>query len=229
MFGNKVTVATFAEAADTLTVTNRLSVEQTAPEWPVFRIAVDALSYPFSYSAEDNVDLGALRATSGRVADDAVTTWARGFPRGDTTDTLSLLKDINAAIVRQVSYRVREEEGTQSPAETLTMRSGSCRDIAALFIETVRVLGFGARAASGYLYDPEASTAPGSTHAWAEVYLPEAGWITFDPTHARVGSANLITTAVGRHNSQIMPILGSFSGTADDFVSMDVAVTVSIV
>lgn len=236
VFSNKVTLGTFAAPTAELVVTSRLVVEQTAPEWPVFRIATHALSYPFEHSTDEIVDLGALRLpeTSSNGAD-AVASWAHGFPLRPVTDTLSLLKDINASIVGFVDYRTRDEEGTQKPAETLASRSGSCRDIAALFIEAVRVLGFGARAASGYIHDLQALAheprAPlddaGSTHAWAEVYLPDAGWIAFDPTHRRVGGAYLIPTAVGRRNDQIMPIRGSFTGDAADYLDMEVEVVVS--
>ncbi len=73
---------------------------------------------------------------------------------GNPTDTLSLLRDLSAGIATLVLYQAREAEGTQSPLETLALRSGSCRDIAALFAEGVRTLGIGARNVSGYLYDP---------------------------------------------------------------------------
>lgn len=143
------------------------------------------------------------------------------------TDTLSLLKDINAGILTYVSYRIRDEEGTQSPQQTLEQASGSCRDIAALFIEAVRCLGFGARAVSGYIYDPQASVDDGgSTHAWAEVYLPGAGWIAFDPTHRRVGEACLIPVAFARNNGQIMPVTGGYTGMPEDFVDLGVSVKV---
>lgn len=82
---------------------------------------------------------------------------------------------------------------------------------------------------SGYLFDPHAGCDDGgSTHAWAEVYLPCAGWIAFDPTHQRVGSANLIPVAVGRCNSQIMPVSGGYVGNADDFLQMEVSVLVEL-
>jgi len=112
----------------------------------------------------------------------------QGFIGSRPTDTLALLKDVNAAVQAAAAYRSRDEEGVQTGAETLAQASGSCRDLAALFIEAVRRLGFGARAVSGYLFDPRSAGAAGdTTHAWAEVYLPGAGSIAFDPTHARVG------------------------------------------
>lgn len=227
VFGNLVATARFSEPADTLVIAAGVDVEQCAAAWPIFQIAPGAHSYPFRYSEAETVDLGSLLYPQHSDKDDHLARWARAFILGGRTDTLSLLKDINIGIADAVAYRTRDEEGTQSPLETLSLASGSCRDIAALFIDVVRVLGFGARAVSGYLYDPDGSPEdPGSTHAWAEVYLPSAGWITFDPTHRRVGSGNLIATAVGRCNQQIMPIAGSYVGAPDDFLGMDVRVSV---
>jgi len=105
--------------------------------------------------------------------------------------------------------------------------SGSCRDIAALFIEAARHLGYDARAVSGYLVDvgqPEDD--PGSTHSWAEICLPGAGWIAFDPTHRRVGNANLIPVAFARLNRQIMPVAGGFPERPEDFDRIEVTVKV---
>lgn len=111
----------------------------------------------------------------------------------------------------------------------MELRSGSCRDIAALFIEAARHLGFGARAVSGYLFDPDQTDEDaGSTHAWAEVYMPGAGWIAFDPSHRRMGDSQLIPVAVARSNRQIMPVTGDYIGAAEDFESMDVTVRVRL-
>jgi transglutaminase-like putative cysteine protease len=138
----------------------------------------------------------------------------RGFIWSTPTDTLSLLKDLNAGVLAAAAYRPRDEEGTQTAAQTLALASGSCRDLAALFIDAAPLLGFGARAVSGYLYDPTDSDAAvaDTTHAWAEVYLPGAGWIAFDPTHGRVGGGGLIPIAIGRYNGQVMPVVGSYVG-----------------
>ncbi|TZG27649.1 transglutaminase family protein [Sphingomonas montanisoli] len=223
VFANRVATISFGDPRADLALAITMTVEQDAPAFPIFTIAVDAHSYPFAYSEDDRIDLGALAVASADA--DAVATWARGFV---ASDPLALLKDLNAGITPVVAYRVRDEEGTQSPAETLAIGSGSCRDIAALFIEAARHLGFGARAVSGYLHDPEQRPDdPGSTHAWAEVYLPGAGWITFDPTHQRVGDAHLIPVAVARHNGQIMPVTGGYLGAPEDAAGMEVSVRVS--
>ncbi len=228
VFGNLIATATFEQRSDELTIVGEALVDQTSPHWPIFTIDPGAHSYPFTYSLDDVIDLGQLRQPDWLDPGAAsIAPWAQGFVLRPMTDTLSLLNDINAGVANGVTYRVRDEEGTQSPKETLDLKSGSCRDIAALFIETVRHLGFGARAVSGYLYDPTLTNDQGgSTHAWAEVYLPSAGWIAFDPTHRRVGGANLIPVAVGRSNRQIMPIIGGYLGKAEDFVGMEVSLKV---
>ena len=228
VFGNLIVTANFAQMTGELVITSEVSVELYAAEWPVFRIAPEAHSYPFDYSADEKTDLGALRIPEDPRQDAPLRSWAQGFVYGRRTDTLSLLKDINAGILGAVAYRVRDEEGTQTASETLQIGSGSCRDIAALFIEVVRHLGFGARAVSGYLYDPDTPAGQvGATHAWAEVYLPFAGWIAFDPTNRRVGGARLIPVAVGRRNQQIMPVTGGYIGAPGDFMGMEVEVVVT--
>jgi len=74
---------------------------------------------------------------------------------------------------------------------------------------------------------PDATQAVGSTHAWADVYLSGAGWITFDPANGAVGAGNLIRVAVGREITQVLPTSGCFQGVPDDRLGMDVAVILS--
>ena len=104
-------------------------------------------------------------------------------------------------------------------SQTLESKAGSCRDFALLFIEAARSLGFGARFVTGYLYDPaldggDAVQGAGATHAWADVYLPGAGWVEYDPTNGVIAGENLIRVAVTRDASQAVPIAGSFDGEA---------------
>src|SRR5207344_527177 len=105
--------------------------------------------------------------------------------RSKPTNTLALLADLNIGVGSWIRYQSRETEGTQTPIETPNRGWGSCRDLAVLLIEAARSLGFGARIVTGYLYNP--STDPGSTaaigagttHAWADIYVPGAGWIAY--------------------------------------------------
>ncbi|MGP7794510.1 transglutaminase family protein [Sphingomonas sp. CLY1604] len=230
VFGNLIATARFDQMSDALVIDSRIVVDQSAPAWPIFKIALSAHRYPFSYSPEEANDLGALCFPQHPDAADSVRAWVAGFRGAEPAiDTLTLLNEINAGIAGQFSYVAREEEGTQAPHETIRLGSGSCRDFATLFTEAVRLLGFGARAVSGYLRTGEDGEhgQHGSTHAWAEVYLPCAGWIAFDPTHARLGGADLIPVAVARTIEQILPVQGSYTGARQDFVGMTVEVAVT--
>ena len=152
-------------------------------------------------------------------------------PRGDQTDTLALLKDLSAGVLGRIGYQSREDEGTQSPIQTFDRGWGSCRDFAVLFVEAARSLGFGARLVSGYLFNPDqmlqGSTDAGSTHAWGEVFVSGAGWISFDPTNRSVGGANLIPVAVARDIRQAAPVSGCYAGNSDALESMSVEVLVT--
>jgi transglutaminase-like putative cysteine protease len=148
--------------------------------------------------------------------------------RSNPTDTLALLADLNSGVAKWINYQSRETEGTQSPIETLNRGWGSCRDFAVLFMEAVRCLGFGARVVSGYLYNPSASAiGAGSTHAWADVYVPGSGWIAYDPTNGTIDSGDLIRVAVTRDISQAVPIAGSFVGAPNSYLGMTVEVAVA--
>jgi transglutaminase-like putative cysteine protease len=229
VLGNAVATATFETLSNRLTIESVAEVEVTAPPWPIYNMASGSASYPFRYSAEEWTDLGALAAPAYVDRAGRLQAWAQGFVAGPSTDTLSLLQDLNAGVFSGISYQSREDEGTQAPLETLDRTWGSCRDLAVLFIEAARCLGFGARLVSGYMWNGERSIGSadrGSTHAWAEVYLPGAGWVPFDPTNCKMGGQNLIPVATGRNIGQIMPVMGSFVGASDAFFSMQVDVDV---
>jgi transglutaminase-like putative cysteine protease len=231
VFGNSVAMASFSGPASALMIESRIKLELFANVWPVFQIAPPACAYPFDYSEDDRTDLGAMHIPQYPDPEGRLRTWTRAFVRGAVTDTLSLLKDLNDGIISGISYQSRDDEGTQSPLQTLRRGFGSCRDLAVLMIEAARHLGFGARVVSGYLYspalEPKNGMTLGATHAWVEIFLPGAGWIAFDPTNRKFGGFNLIPVAVARDIKQAVPISGSFVGNSDDFLGMSVSVTVS--
>ena len=227
VLGNAIATATFQTATDLLVIDSIADLQLDVAAWPVFEIAASAASYPFLYARDEWIDLGALAQLqytdrAGRLRD-----WARSFVRSEPTDTLALLKDLSVGVAESIRYQTRDDEGTQSPVETLDRGWGSCRDLAVLFVEAARSLGFGARIVSGYLYNRERAAEVGSTHAWADVFVPGAGWITFDPTNRGVGGFNLIPVAVARDIRQATPVSGSFVGMTDDFIGMSVEVVVA--
>ncbi len=199
---NTVATAAFEAMGDTVAIDRVSLIDLDAVAWPVFDISASAIVYPFRCSDHERADLGALTMLQYPDPDGRLGDWARGFVHGTTTDTLALLTDPGAGVADAILYQSRDEEGTQSPIATLNRGWGSCRDLAVLFAEAPRSLGFGARIVSGYLSAPVPGTVgAGATHAWAEVFVPGAGWITFDTTNRSVGGANLIPVAVERDSS----------------------------
>jgi len=232
VFSNSVSLVDFQAAASTLVISSTLKIERYGLEGPVFPIAPEAEFYPFIYSSSDRVDLGRLLEQHYPDLDGTLARWAESFVTSRPMRTLDLLKNMNAALQPHIVYGERHELGTHVPAETLRKKIGACRDFAMVFIEAARYLGFGARFVSGYLYDPaldkgDATPATAATHAWAEVYLPGAGWVEYDPTDVLIGGEALIRVAVTRDPSQAIPISGSYSGAASDFLGMTVEVTVT--
>jgi transglutaminase-like putative cysteine protease len=231
VFGNSVALVDFEAPAAELKVVSTLSIERYALARPDFPISPEAESYPFMHSADDRSDLGRLRERHYPDHGE-VEAWARQFILETPTNTFNLLATMNAAIRGSFTYNAREEEGTQSPLETLEKKSGTCRDYALLFIEAARSLGFGARFVSGYLYDPAldggaAVQGAGATHAWADIYLPGAGWVEFDPTNGLIAGENLIRVAVTRDPTQAVPISGSYAGEGASYLGMEVDVSVT--
>jgi transglutaminase-like putative cysteine protease len=98
VFGNAVALATFANMASTLVIDSIGDILLNAVDWPVFDIAASAISYPFRYSDDEWTDLGALTVAQYPDPGSRLQKWARGFVRSNPTDTLSLLKDLNAGV-----------------------------------------------------------------------------------------------------------------------------------
>ena len=112
----------------------------------------------------------------------------------------------------------------QRPTETLEKNSGSCRDFATLFIEACRSWGLAARFVSGYMLCEATEAGRATTHAWAEVYLPGAGWKGFDPTSGILAGSRHVAVAVSRHPEAAAPIAGSFTGLPSAFRCIEVDV-----
>ena len=231
VFGNSVAIATFDERADTLTFVSTATVEHNPAE--EFALTADdpAYFYPFLYDAEEFPDLVQFITPQYADPDGELSTWARKSLDAEApTPTFRILSGMTHGIREAFSYRKRHEQGTQHPLDTLQTRCGTCRDFALLMIEALRRLGIAARFVSGYLFvpgdRPHRYAGGGSTHAWVQVYLPSAGWIEFDPTNGIVGSRDLIRVAVARDPRQAIPLHGTYLGSADAFVAMEVAINV---
>lgn len=202
-------------------------------------LAPGAELFPFAYTVEERFDLEHYLRPHHDDPGGRLTAWARQFIRTDgPTGTRELLVTMNQHIRDHFAYAARDEEGTQTPLETLALGRGSCRDFALLMMEAARRLGVATRFVSGYLYDPaldaaaaaaaaEPTVGAGSTHAWLQAYLPGAGWVPFDPTNNLLGGNQLIRVGVARDPHQAAPISGTWFGPADAYAGMEVHVQVS--
>ena len=231
VFGNSVAIATFDERAETLTVSSTATVEHNPAEEYAPTPDDPAYFYPFLYSDDEFPDLVQFITPQYGDPDGALSAWARNFLDDEgPTPTFHILSDMTHGIRKAFTYRKRHEHGTQHPLDTLQTRSGTCRDYALFMIEALRRLGIAARFVSGYLFIPgdrsHGYVGGGSTHAWVQVYLPSAGWIEFDPTNGIVGTRDLVRVAVARDPRQAVPLHGTYLGSADAFVSMDVSINV---
>jgi transglutaminase-like putative cysteine protease len=214
VYDNSVATATFALPTMQLSFVSDCIVQQF-DETPLdFVVADFAVNFPFSYDAET---AEVLRPYLEVVAGDqtALHTWVqRYWQRGEAVQTYGLLMRLCVGIHESLGYQMREQPGVQAPLETLSRGVGSCRDFAHLFMAAARSLGLAARFVSGYLYAPSADGSSGSTHAWAEVYLPGAGWKGFDPTSGEIAGSRHIAVAVARLPEVVSPVTGAFVGPA---------------
>jgi transglutaminase-like putative cysteine protease len=234
VFGNSIAIATFSQPAQRLVFESGFRAEHFPTQAQALDVESYATKFPFNYSADDAMDLAHTRDRHYADPEHKIDSWAKAVLEAtEGGATLAVLTAMTKAIKLQFEYKEREAFGVQSPLETLELGSGSCRDFAVFMMEAARSLGLAARFVSGYLYDEKLVGAAsgllggGATHAWTQVFLPGAGWVEFDPTNALIGGRNLIRVAVARDASQAAPLIGSYSGTPEDFVSMSVEVQVA--
>ena len=235
---NSVALVQPLEAADELKIVCGFVIEHAHTNHLELPLAPRAEIFPFAYSLEERFDLETYLRPHHDDPGGHLTAWARQFIRTDGyTATRNLLMQMNQFIRDNFRYAARDEEGTQTPQETLQLSTGSCRDFALLMMEAARRLGIATRFVSGYLYDPAldggetvegsvATVGAGATHAWLQAYLPGAGWVPFDPTNNLLGGNQLIRVGVARDPSQAAPVAGVWYGEADDYLGMTVNVAV---
>ncbi|MGB5179358.1 MAG: transglutaminase family protein [Gammaproteobacteria bacterium] len=223
---NSVATASFDAPASQLLIESEVIIRHYNQAPLDFLVADYAIDYPFAYQAEDWVVLSPYMNAAEHEARELLADWVASFwQSGERIQTYALLQRLAIHIQQSLSYQLREEPGVQTIVDTLSHGTGSCRDFAYLFMEAARRLGFAARFVSGYLHSPPSTANFGATHAWAEVFLPGAGWKGFDPSSGEVVGSNHIAVAVARLPESVPPVAGSFLGPPG--ASLDVGVWVN--
>ncbi len=210
---NATAIVEFLEPTQTLSINSEVVIQHYEENPLDFLVEDYAINYPFQYEPRERAELQPFLQPAYLSDCDAIRNWfgQMGMIRPEK-QTYALLIQMCQNIMSFFAYTVREEPGVQSPAQTLASAQGSCRDFAALFIEGCRSLGLASRFVSGYAHAPLSEQWSSTTHAWAEVYLPGAGWKGFDPTAGEVTGSRHIPVAVARHPETIPPVAGSFVG-----------------
>jgi uncharacterized protein (DUF2126 family)/transglutaminase-like putative cysteine protease len=225
-FGNHLARLVFPERATELSIVVDLVADLTVINPFDFFVEDSASTYPFRYDPMLAADLEPYLRAVG-TDDGSVRAWVAGHV-GENVPIVDFLVALNQALRDDVDYTVRLETGVQSPEETLRLRLGSCRDSAWLLVAVLRELGLAARFVSGYLVQLTPDT--GATealsqdftdlHAWAEVYIPGAGWVGLDPTSGLFAGEGHIPLSATPHPSSSAPITGT---TGPAVVTMDFA------
>jgi transglutaminase-like putative cysteine protease len=218
-YGNWVARLMFPEPTDKLEVVVDLTADLTVINPFDFFVEPYAESYPFTYApalAKELIPFLETQTPGPRLA-----AWLDAFrptiAAGE--NTVDLLVRINQQLQHEIKYLVRMEPGVQTPQQTLERGCGSCRDTGWLLVQIMRQLGIAARFASGYLIqlvaDVKPLDGPAGTerdftdlHAWAEAYIPGAGWIGLDPTSGLLAGEGHLPLACTADPGNAAPVIG---------------------
>ncbi len=231
-YGNWLSRFVFPEPVTELKIEVGLVADMTVYNPFDFFVEESAEAWPFDYPEDLHDDLVIYRQP------EPVGPQLRAFLDtlpSSAPNTVNFIVDLNRRVSEAVGYVIRMEPGVQAPEETFTRGTGSCRDSSWLLVQALRNLGFAARFVSGYLIQlkPDLVSLDGppgtdhdftDLHAWAEVYLPGAGWIGLDPTSGLLTGESHIPLAATPHYRNAAPISGVASFAEVDF-AFDMKVT----
>lgn len=226
-YGNHLARFVFPEPVTELKIEVDLIADMTVYNPFDFFVEEAAETWPFDYPEDLREDLVIYRRAE--PAGPLLEKFLAGFDR-TPRNTVNFVTELNRHVQQEIGYIIRMEPGVMAPEETLGRAQGSCRDSSWLLVQALRHLGFAARFVSGYLIqlkpDLVSLDGPSGTsvdftdlHAWAEVYLPGAGWIGLDPTSGLLTGESHVPLAATPHYRNAAPISGfaSFANVEFDF------------
>ena len=220
--GNNQNIAYFREKTDKLSVSVEMVIRSedfNSFEFVLFPFETERIPFHYSEALRKFLQPYLLR--------EGVTTYVEQFARQTAANarwmTIPFLTSLCAHIAGDFMYERREVGPPLLPEHTLIGRKGTCRDFAQLFVACCRGVGRAARFVSGYLYGNPLQAH--DLHAWAEVYLPGAGWRGFDPTDGKAVMNNHVYLASSADPGLVTPVSGVFRGKAKSTLSTEVTVS----
>ena len=216
-FGNFLARIVFPEKAEELDITVDVIADMTPINPFDFFVESYAEHYPFQYNEQEKKELSPYMEITEKGP--LLREWLSGIDRSEQ-QIVDFLVDLNQRLWKDIGYNIRMEPGIQSCEETFQQRTGSCRDTGWLLVQILRHLGLAARFVSGYLIqltaDVKALDGPSGPeddftdlHAWAEVYVPGAGWIGLDPTSGLLAGEGHIPLACTPDPVSAAPVTGA--------------------
>src|SRR3990172_4658182 len=235
-YGNYIARFVSPEKAHALDIAVDLVADMTVINPFDFFVEPGAEHFPFDYPPQLAAELAPYlekEPTGPLLADWLGDFGKRGINPG--SNTVDFLVALNERLSREIRYLVRMAPGIQTPEETLQRGEGSCRDSGWLLVQILRHLGLAARFVSGYLVQLVADAKPldgpagpgadfTDLHAWAEVYLPGAGWVGLDPTSGLLAGEGHIPLAATAFPSSAAPVTG-FTDVCESQLDFEMKVT----
>jgi transglutaminase-like putative cysteine protease len=225
--GNVLGSATFPGKTELLRIASSILLEQKVTNPFDFLLEGRSLRLPMEYDDRERSMLAAFLENGDPDSSGEIAHFIRPFLNGvsATPSTLDFLTSFNRAIPTLFGYAVRHEEGVRTVEETISLRDGTCRDFAHLFMESARSVGIASRYVSGYLCSSPGAPEENHTHGWCEVYLPGAGWRGFDPTNGILAGPHHVVIATSVAAGDIPPVEGSYCGEPGLCLSHEVTIS----
>lgn len=165
-----------------------------------------------------------LRETALTHADPAIQDFARSLRASDSRHGLDMLHALLRELHEEVTYDPDPTHVTTTAAEAFAMRRGVCQDLAHIFVAAARSLGFPSRYVSGYFRRNDGVTTEGASHAWVESFIPDLGWVGFDPTHSVCTTDAHLRVAIGLDYLGASPVRGARLGGTGEKLTVAVHV-----
>ncbi len=209
--GNLALRAWFDAPTQELRVTSKFSVDLLRENPFDFLLSDESLNLPLWYPEPLSTALASYRRDAS--VNTAVKQYAYAVAAEAQWNTLLFLSNLNQKLFQSCGQLTRPEGPPWTSDVTLGALQGSCRDLAVLFCDACRVVGIAARFVSGYEC-ASAGQANAYMHAWAEVYLPGAGWRGYDPSRGLVVANTHVAVAASFHYDLASPVAGAYTGGA---------------